>query len=255
MVGTTDNQQDIEGRFIGRCRRRLENQIRLTTDEGVGKVGKVAILPERRIAHQLPRQRNPLGIAGVDDDARIREVIGNVRIKPGRLPTTEDRVEQSHSELLHQSLDPLRSGAELSPRVHQVLLQIPLNIPTLLVGDREDELRFPLLWLRADLRVVTHPHAGRLVLLCGDMGDGELFHPVPLSFHDTELCSAVVKRPPYSSPMRPSAPLSTGSSFVRLPMRSPRETTMAWATLEGMSALANEPPERGLSRFTFHVSR
>ena len=70
-VRTTDDQQDVEGRFIGPCGRRLENQIGLAADEGVGKARQVTITRQRRVAHQFPRQRDALGTVGVDDDASV----------------------------------------------------------------------------------------------------------------------------------------------------------------------------------------
>jgi hypothetical protein len=55
------------------------------------------------------------------------------------LPAPEDRIEQFHAKLFHQLFNVLGAVAELAPGVQQVLLQIPLDQPTLLLGDGECE--------------------------------------------------------------------------------------------------------------------
>ena len=102
-----------------------------------------------------------------------------MRIKPGSLPATEHSVEKFRAELLHQFLNSLRASAKFAPGINQVLFYIPLDEAALLVRDGERKLGFSLLRLRKALSAVTHPHAGRCVALCRDMGDGEFFHPLP----------------------------------------------------------------------------
>ena len=63
-----DDHEDVEGLRIGRCGLWLENQVGLAADKGVGEVGEVAKRAQCRVAHQLPRQRNAFGTAGVDDN-------------------------------------------------------------------------------------------------------------------------------------------------------------------------------------------